>query len=81
MSDKPEYLQGQITALKEILVTIIDALADENPDILPLVRRRFAIVPLDELAFGPDDFAKGRQVTLNDFSTDLTKVFESRSRR
>ena len=80
MSNTPEYLQGQITALKEILVTIIDVLAADNPDILRRVRGNFPNVPLDERAFGPHDFAKGRQVTLNNFATDLTKVFVSRSR-
>ena len=80
MSKTPEEVQGQITALKEILVTIIDVLADDNPDILRLVRARHSTGPVPEFAIGPAGFHKGRQIALNDFAADLEKIFESRSR-
>ena len=45
-------LQGQIDALKQILLFVVDALADRKIDILELVQSRISVGPVPDFVLG-----------------------------
>ena len=73
-------LQGQIDALKQVLLLVVDALADREIDILDAVNRRVPTALVPEVSFPGDQSGPARQRALNDISADISEIIASRSR-
>ena len=72
-------LQGQIDALKAILLSVLDALADRKVDVLDAVKRRIPTGVSDYTLPG-DQSGPARQRALNDIIEYISQIIISRSR-
>ena len=68
-------LQGQIDALKQVLLFVLDALADSDVDIIRAVGSRIPTSPIVlNLPIPGDESGPARQRALNDIARDLVKM-------
>ena len=73
-------LQGQIDALKQVLLFVVDALADRKIDVLDAVNRRIPTGLVPDSSFPGDQSGPARQRALNDISANLNEIIVSRSK-